>query len=286
MPKLLIVDDEGSFRQVLKVIFEAEGYQIATAENGFSALEQLKTDRIDLIISGACARKKMGNRARPSDKRFQPHENRRVGRRVKGRKVVGLRIVVGRLTRSLPLTRSNELPVDVARVPAAPFCETPGVCVDCFGNNQGFFASLRMTSNVRPLAGSPVSFPPSDESEKRMRSSAVKLLVRRRLRSHEPHHRQKLCEELRTEMPPGVPEEIFRRRRQTTNRGAFQVQIEFINDDQCLGSFPALLNDPKLVAEVEQHCSHHSDVEFSERRRQIVGIAVVHFGFGLQSDVT
>jgi len=32
---------------------------------------------------------------------------------------------VGRLTRSRPLTRSNELPVDVARVPAAPFCETP-----------------------------------------------------------------------------------------------------------------------------------------------------------------
>jgi hypothetical protein len=32
---------------------------------------------------------------------------------------------VGRLTRSRPLTRSNELPVDVARVPAAPFCEAP-----------------------------------------------------------------------------------------------------------------------------------------------------------------
>jgi len=33
--------------------------------------------------------------------------------------------IVGRLTRSLPLTRSNELPVDVARVPPAPFCEAP-----------------------------------------------------------------------------------------------------------------------------------------------------------------
>ena len=30
---------------------------------------------------------------------------------------------VGRLTRSRPLTRSTELPVDVARVSAAPFCE-------------------------------------------------------------------------------------------------------------------------------------------------------------------
>ena len=36
---------------------------------------------------------------------------------------------VGRLTRSRPLTRSNELPVDVARVPAAPFCETPDLGV-------------------------------------------------------------------------------------------------------------------------------------------------------------
>jgi hypothetical protein len=32
---------------------------------------------------------------------------------------------VGRLTRSLPLSRPGGLPVHVARVPAAPFCETP-----------------------------------------------------------------------------------------------------------------------------------------------------------------
>ena len=36
-------------------------------------------------------------------------------------------ILGGRLTRLLPLPRSNELPVDVARIPAAPFCETLGV---------------------------------------------------------------------------------------------------------------------------------------------------------------
>src|SRR5882724_2007654 len=38
--------------------------------------------------------------------------------------------IVGRLTRSRPLTRSNELPVDVARVPAAPFCEKPASDTD------------------------------------------------------------------------------------------------------------------------------------------------------------
>jgi hypothetical protein len=34
-------------------------------------------------------------------------------------------ILVGRLTGSLPLAWSIDLPVYVARVPAAPFCETP-----------------------------------------------------------------------------------------------------------------------------------------------------------------
>src|SRR5882724_3327185 len=38
--------------------------------------------------------------------------------------------IVGRLTRSRPLTRSNEVPVDVARVPAAPFCEIPASDTD------------------------------------------------------------------------------------------------------------------------------------------------------------
>jgi len=40
-----------------------------------------------------------------------------------------LKKTVGRLTRSRPLTRSNDLPVDVARVTAAPFCETPDLGV-------------------------------------------------------------------------------------------------------------------------------------------------------------
>src|SRR5207249_4541379 len=42
----------------------------------------------------------------------------------------------------------------------------------------------------------------------------------------------------------------------------------------------------KRVAAVEQHCPHHGDVEFSERRRQIVSIAIVHPGFGLHDGVT
>jgi hypothetical protein len=37
--------------------------------------------------------------------------------------------VAGRLTHSLPLARSDELPVCVARIPAAPLCQTPSVPV-------------------------------------------------------------------------------------------------------------------------------------------------------------
>ena len=67
------------------------------------------------------------------------------------------------------------------------------------------------------------SFSPADDREKLMCSSAVKLLVRRWLRSRETHHCQKLCKELGTEMPPRVPEEVLRRGRQATDRRAFQV---------------------------------------------------------------
>ena len=51
MANLLIVDDEESYRKVLKVIFEAEGYTVRTAAAGTNALAQLKTQPCDLIIS-------------------------------------------------------------------------------------------------------------------------------------------------------------------------------------------------------------------------------------------
>jgi len=51
MSKLLIVDDEEGYREVLKTIFEAEGYSVATADDGRSALAYLKSKKCDLIIS-------------------------------------------------------------------------------------------------------------------------------------------------------------------------------------------------------------------------------------------
>ncbi len=51
MANLLVVDDEDSFRQVLKAIFEAEGFNVQTATNGKSALEHLKREPCEIILT-------------------------------------------------------------------------------------------------------------------------------------------------------------------------------------------------------------------------------------------
>jgi DNA-binding NtrC family response regulator len=51
MSKLLIVDDEAGYRDVLKAIFEADGYSVSSAANGRTALAHLKSKRCDLIVS-------------------------------------------------------------------------------------------------------------------------------------------------------------------------------------------------------------------------------------------
>jgi len=51
MPKLLIVDDEQSYRQLLTLVFEGDGHQIRTAINGRDALEQLQDAPADVIIT-------------------------------------------------------------------------------------------------------------------------------------------------------------------------------------------------------------------------------------------
>ena len=51
MPNLLIVDDENGYREVLSAVFAAEGYGVATAENGRAAVEHLNAQPVDVIIS-------------------------------------------------------------------------------------------------------------------------------------------------------------------------------------------------------------------------------------------
>jgi len=51
MSNLLIVDDEQSYRQLLTLVFEGDGHSIRTAKNGREALELLKTEPAEVIIT-------------------------------------------------------------------------------------------------------------------------------------------------------------------------------------------------------------------------------------------
>lgn len=49
--KILVVDDEKSMREILDIFLRNEGYGVAAADNGKSALEILKHDFFDLVIT-------------------------------------------------------------------------------------------------------------------------------------------------------------------------------------------------------------------------------------------
>ena len=51
MSNILIVDDEQSYRQLLTLVFEAEGHTLRTAANGREAVEMLQAEPADIIIS-------------------------------------------------------------------------------------------------------------------------------------------------------------------------------------------------------------------------------------------
>src|ERR687884_1085581 len=51
MSKLLIVDDEQGMRQLLSIVFGREGHEVRVAENGRRALELLREQPADLIVS-------------------------------------------------------------------------------------------------------------------------------------------------------------------------------------------------------------------------------------------
>lgn len=51
MAKILIVDDEQSYRQLLTLVFEEQGNTVRTAMNGRQALEHLAAEPADIIIS-------------------------------------------------------------------------------------------------------------------------------------------------------------------------------------------------------------------------------------------
>ncbi|MGB3211523.1 MAG: sigma-54 dependent transcriptional regulator [Desulforhopalus sp.] len=51
MPSVLIVDDERSMRDFLKILLEKEGHQVITADSGANALDNLAKGPVDVIVS-------------------------------------------------------------------------------------------------------------------------------------------------------------------------------------------------------------------------------------------
>ncbi|MEW6729907.1 MAG: sigma-54 dependent transcriptional regulator [Acidobacteriota bacterium] len=51
MPKILVVDDERSMRELLERVFQREGYTVHVADDGARALETIRTSVYDLVIS-------------------------------------------------------------------------------------------------------------------------------------------------------------------------------------------------------------------------------------------
>jgi two-component system, NtrC family, sensor kinase len=52
--RLLVVDDEPGIREVLEAILVGQGYLVTTATNGVEAVDRLKREHYDLIISDMC----------------------------------------------------------------------------------------------------------------------------------------------------------------------------------------------------------------------------------------
>src|SRR5256884_2918654 len=50
-PRILVVDDERSMRELLAIVLRREGYEVVLAENGRAAIEVLEREAIDILVS-------------------------------------------------------------------------------------------------------------------------------------------------------------------------------------------------------------------------------------------
>jgi two-component system, NtrC family, response regulator PilR len=50
-PRILVVDDEPSMREMLRIVLRRDGYEVLLAENGRQAIEQLQRQPVDLLLS-------------------------------------------------------------------------------------------------------------------------------------------------------------------------------------------------------------------------------------------
>ena len=49
--KILVVDDEQSMAQFLAIVLRKEGYQVSTVQNGRDALDKVKAEAFDVVIT-------------------------------------------------------------------------------------------------------------------------------------------------------------------------------------------------------------------------------------------
>jgi two-component system response regulator PilR (NtrC family) len=50
-PRILVVDDEPSMREMLRIVLRRDGFDVVVAENGRTAVETLEHERVDLLLS-------------------------------------------------------------------------------------------------------------------------------------------------------------------------------------------------------------------------------------------
>jgi two-component system response regulator PilR (NtrC family) len=50
-PRILVVDDEPSMREMLRIVLRRDGYDVVLAQNGIDGMERLRTEPFDLLLS-------------------------------------------------------------------------------------------------------------------------------------------------------------------------------------------------------------------------------------------
>ncbi|HEU4438680.1 MAG TPA: sigma-54 dependent transcriptional regulator [Methylomirabilota bacterium] len=72
MTRILVVDDETAIRSLLGAILQNKGYEVATAEDGAAALQQVARERPDVILLDLSMPRLSGLEALPEIKRLDP----------------------------------------------------------------------------------------------------------------------------------------------------------------------------------------------------------------------
>lgn len=52
--RVMVVDDDSDHRMLIRAILEGANYQVISAESGKSALKQLESNQVDIIITDVC----------------------------------------------------------------------------------------------------------------------------------------------------------------------------------------------------------------------------------------